>query len=250
MPRIRTIKPEFWDDEKIALLGRDARLVYIAMWNFSDDYGVVKGASIWLKSKIFPYDTIQTKQFDGWLLELQSHGFIVLFQVKSENYYHLPNFCRHQVINKPSQTRNPQYPIKTEIKDVTPPEEKPKDSGSTPVVLPPGVGVGGERKLLYTAGAHEFDSVVVFLDKVFPITAQQLLLKHGMQTYQKVLKEFSDQNVEHAWEDEEDLRSHVQNFFNAFLRAQSNKSTKPKSNGQHNEPTTPIYQKPAKYRDN
>jgi len=59
MARIRTIKPEFWDDEKLSLVSRDARLTFIGMWTFSDDYGVVKGASVWLKSKIFPYDNIQ-----------------------------------------------------------------------------------------------------------------------------------------------------------------------------------------------
>jgi len=37
------IKTEFWDDEKLATISRDARLTYIALWNFSDDYGVVKG---------------------------------------------------------------------------------------------------------------------------------------------------------------------------------------------------------------
>jgi len=58
------IKPKFWDDAKIGRLTRDARLLYIGLWNFSDDIGVVIGNSIWLKSKIFPYDQIQIQQFE------------------------------------------------------------------------------------------------------------------------------------------------------------------------------------------
>ena len=62
MARIRSIKPKFWDDIKIGRLSRDARLLYIGLWSFSDDIGVVIGDSIWLKSKVFPYDQIQVQQ--------------------------------------------------------------------------------------------------------------------------------------------------------------------------------------------
>ncbi len=39
MARIRTIKPEFWTDEKLAPLPPITRLVYIALWNMADDKG-------------------------------------------------------------------------------------------------------------------------------------------------------------------------------------------------------------------
>ena len=32
MPRIRTIKPEFWEDDVIGRLSRDDRLLFIATW--------------------------------------------------------------------------------------------------------------------------------------------------------------------------------------------------------------------------
>ena len=51
MARIRTIKPQFWDDLKIGRLSRDARLLYIGLWNFADDLGVVIADPVWLKSK-------------------------------------------------------------------------------------------------------------------------------------------------------------------------------------------------------
>ena len=78
MARIRSIKPKFWDDIKIERLSRDVRLLYIGLWSFSDDIGVVIGDSIWLKSKVFPYDQIQVQQFEKWIKELVTNGFICL----------------------------------------------------------------------------------------------------------------------------------------------------------------------------
>lgn len=102
MARIRTIKPKFWDDIKIGKLSRDARLLYIGMWNFCDDLGVIIADSIWLKSKIFPFDQIQLQQFERFCAELQKLGFISLFSYKNEKFYYLPKFRNHQVINRPN----------------------------------------------------------------------------------------------------------------------------------------------------
>ncbi len=102
MARIRTIKPQFYDDIKIGRLSRDARYLYIALWVFADDVGVVNGDTIWLKSKVFPYDQIQIKQFEDWISELVRHGFIRLLSHDGERFLYLPNFTRHQVINRPN----------------------------------------------------------------------------------------------------------------------------------------------------
>src|SRR5579863_3322053 len=102
MPRIRTIKPKTWDDSKLAKVSRDARLTYIAMWNFADDLGVIMADPVWLKSRIFPYDQLQLPQFIKWLEELSKLGFISLFSHNKEEFYYLPNLTKHQVINRPS----------------------------------------------------------------------------------------------------------------------------------------------------
>ena len=102
MARIRTIKPKFYDDVKIGRLSRDARYLYIALWVFSDDLGVANGDTIWLKSKIFPYDQIQVQQFEKWMNELVQNGFICLLSYNGERFIYLPNFTRHQVVNRPN----------------------------------------------------------------------------------------------------------------------------------------------------
>ena len=81
MARSRMIRPEFWDDEKLALqTSRDARLTFIGLWNHSDDYGVVKGNVTWLKNHIFPYeDSLSIQKFTGWLTELEFGAWIIPF---------------------------------------------------------------------------------------------------------------------------------------------------------------------------
>jgi len=110
MARIRTIKPEFHDDEKMATIPRDARLLYIAMWNFSDDYGVIKGHPTWIKNKVFPYDDIKQATFNEWLMGLERLRCIIPFDHNGEKFYFIRTFNEHQRVDKPSQTRNPDPP--------------------------------------------------------------------------------------------------------------------------------------------
>ena len=112
MARNRMIKPKFWEDEKLAMISFGARLTYIALWNFSDDYAVVKGNPLWLKNNIFPYDEKLTRaEFEGWVDELKGNRRIVAFDVKGEAFFWIPKFSEHQKIQKPSKdARNPPVP--------------------------------------------------------------------------------------------------------------------------------------------
>ena len=107
MARSRMIKPEFWDDEKLAKISRDARLLFIGLWNQADDYGVVKGNATWLKNHIFPYeDSLSTQAFKKWITELENGKWILPFDDNGERFYYIRNFTKHQTINRPSKQRN------------------------------------------------------------------------------------------------------------------------------------------------
>ena len=56
MPRIRTIKPEFWDSPGTARASLRARLFFIALWNWADDYGVGTANPKQLIGFAFPND--------------------------------------------------------------------------------------------------------------------------------------------------------------------------------------------------
>lgn len=111
MPRTRSIKPEFWDDEKLARVSRGARFVFVGLWTCSDDYGVTKGNASWLKSQLFPYDAdLSVDEFSGWIAELESIGRIVPYTVEDEKYYYIKHFNDHQKVDHPSRIKNPSPP--------------------------------------------------------------------------------------------------------------------------------------------
>ena len=111
MVRSRILKPEFWSDEKLALVPREARLTFVGLWTCSDDYGVTKGHPAWLKAQIFPYDADLTlTQFQEWLADLERIGVIGPFTADDESFFFIRNFSEHQKVDRPSKMRNPPCP--------------------------------------------------------------------------------------------------------------------------------------------
>lgn len=105
MARIRTIKPEFWSDEKVGGLPLACRLLFIGLWNFADDYGVIASSPLFIKSRIFLYDRdISEENVLQWLRELEQRRMIVSCEHDGNHYYIVRNFSKHQVVNKKSQS--------------------------------------------------------------------------------------------------------------------------------------------------
>ena len=51
MARIRTVKPEFWTDRRVGECSPNARLLFIATWNFADDHGGLDRSAKQLKAQ-------------------------------------------------------------------------------------------------------------------------------------------------------------------------------------------------------
>ena len=69
-PAFAACKPEFWDDRKLAKrTSRDARLLYIALWNLADEWGRLNGDPQWIKGQVFSYDDDLNADAIGKLLE-------------------------------------------------------------------------------------------------------------------------------------------------------------------------------------
>lgn len=101
MARIRTIKPEFWEDEELSALPMQARLLYIGTWNFADDNGVLLASIKWIKSKIFPFDdTLREQQISTWLDLLVNARMLLPFVFENKGYYKIRTFHDHQLIDK------------------------------------------------------------------------------------------------------------------------------------------------------
>ncbi|HEY8425121.1 MAG TPA: hypothetical protein VIK73_03800 [Limnochordales bacterium] len=105
MARIRTIKPEFFDDyEFINGLSRDERLYYIGLWvRACDDRGVFIDSPHWLKKEIFPYDDdITPETIEGWNRSLEAKGRIIRYELNGKRYAVVVRFLDHQRVNRPS----------------------------------------------------------------------------------------------------------------------------------------------------
>ena len=109
-PRIRTIKPEMWADEKVGQLSRDARLLFIGLITMADDEGRLRGMPAAILGHVFPYDTDALRKLEGWLSELVASGLVVSYQHGGITYFYLPGFTRHQVINKRKDSALPAPP--------------------------------------------------------------------------------------------------------------------------------------------
>ena len=100
MARIRSIKPEFWDDRKLAKrTSRDARLLYIALWNLADEWGRVNGDPQWIKGQVFSYDDDLTADSIAKMLEELENpalGAVVAYEVDGDPYLFLPKLAKHQ----------------------------------------------------------------------------------------------------------------------------------------------------------
>jgi hypothetical protein len=102
MARIRSIKPEFWTNEKIVDCSTTARLLFIGLWTFSDDRGVHPASSRRIKMQVFPGDEITTEQVDGCVEELIRGKLLREFSENGEKYWHIVGFNEHQKIEKPT----------------------------------------------------------------------------------------------------------------------------------------------------
>lgn len=108
--RIRSIKPEFWVSESIGRLSREARLLFIGLWSFADDSGRARGAFAAISGALFPYDRDAVEQMPVWFAELEAEGMVVRYKADDGNtYYQLPNWLKHQKIEKPSASKIPPF---------------------------------------------------------------------------------------------------------------------------------------------
>ncbi len=109
MARIRTIKPEFWSDEKLSECSLSARLLFIGTISFADDDGRLENSPVRLRMQIFPCGTVRPKQFTEWLGELTERSLIRQYAVDGKEFIDIPGFAKHQKINRPTASRLPPY---------------------------------------------------------------------------------------------------------------------------------------------
>jgi len=105
MARIRTIKPEFWQDDDLAEVSEAAMLVAAGLLNHSDDEGFFKSNPKLIKSVVFPLREPSVSIHDI-LIELSNIEYISLYiGIDGKKYGHVIGFTKHQKINRPTPSK-------------------------------------------------------------------------------------------------------------------------------------------------
>lgn len=123
MARIRTVKPEFWGHPKTARISRDARLLFLGLFNESDDEGRQLGSPKKIAGVVFPNDDdVTPKLITKWLDELEREALIHRYSVEGIGYVLIDGFCEHQKVAHPAKSRLP-APPETRASDARGPRE-------------------------------------------------------------------------------------------------------------------------------
>jgi hypothetical protein len=104
MARIRTIKPEFWQNESLASVGEHARLLAIALLNHADDKGCFLASHHLVRAACFPFEE-DSKNVLGSLKELSRIGYIEIRDCGGKQVGRICKFLDHQRIDKPQKSK-------------------------------------------------------------------------------------------------------------------------------------------------
>ena len=111
MARIRTLKPEAWQDRKVRQQGRDQRLLFVGLITMADDEGRLHALPATTIGNVYPGDEDVTgAMVEGWLIDLERSGLIVRYDVDGDPYVWLPGWSKHQKISHPSKSTLPPPP--------------------------------------------------------------------------------------------------------------------------------------------
>jgi hypothetical protein len=110
MARIRSVKPEFWSDDVVGSLTRDARLLFIGSWNFADDEGLLRWTPAFLKASVFMYDgDLRVAKVESLMGEVVDAGLVFPYVSgkAAGTLGCVVNFRKHQKVNRPQPGKLP-----------------------------------------------------------------------------------------------------------------------------------------------
>lgn len=109
--RIRTLKPENWEDEAVGAVSRDARLLRDVLITYADDDGRWRHLPSAIIGHGYPYDDdLTAAKIKRWTTELVSVGLVVIYEHDGKQYGCFPKWHLHQQINKYRESTLPKCP--------------------------------------------------------------------------------------------------------------------------------------------
>lgn len=119
MPRIRTVKPEFWQDEKMATLRPVDRLVFLGLISAADDAGRLVDNIRFIDGFIFPSTSDSAAESLDVLAGLSRITRYV--SESGQNLIQITRWDKHQKVDNPSKYNLPGPPKRRRAQRVKPP---------------------------------------------------------------------------------------------------------------------------------
>jgi DNA replication protein DnaT len=102
MTRIRTIKPEFWTDEKMSPMDDTVRLVFLALISMADDGGRLVNSPKAIEAFVWPFHDDRSRDLRDALATLSRMGRIRAGMTEAgQPVVEIIRWDRHQKIDKP-----------------------------------------------------------------------------------------------------------------------------------------------------
>lgn len=83
------------------------RIMFIGLWNFADDEGLLRWNPSYVRSCVFPYDDLSLNKIKDAQSELIKEKLIMPYAKDGQSYAWIINFNKHQKINRPQESRLP-----------------------------------------------------------------------------------------------------------------------------------------------
>lgn len=110
MPRIRSIKPEFFTSLTIADLTPEQRLTFIGLWTHVDDEGRCVDDARLIKAAVWPLDDRTAADVEKDLGVLSEASLILRYALNQKRYLAVRSWSEHQKINRPTASKLPPPP--------------------------------------------------------------------------------------------------------------------------------------------
>ena len=108
MARIRTIKPEFFTSPDTAKASVEARLFYIALWCWADDWGIGEANLNALLGFAFPEDDQrERKEIQSLCKEVANTYGTLFYENNGRYFYQIPAWEDHQKTQRRAKRKNP-----------------------------------------------------------------------------------------------------------------------------------------------
>ena len=108
MARIRTIKPEMWEDKEFGHLSERAQLLFISAISQADDEGRLRWDPLLMRAKTFPYKEVPEREITAAMTEV-AHRLVHVYEVNGEYFAEVLNWRKHQRIDRPQPSALPPH---------------------------------------------------------------------------------------------------------------------------------------------